>query len=225
MDWTTLTAAKGTAGALADWVSSSQIQNSAATIIQEAESEIYRRLRHWQMISAPTTGTMTAGNDYVALPAQFLEPITFWITGVNQMEIIQKPIQEVLAAWSYDGSGNRIQQQPCIYYFDSAAFRFDSQADQAYPYAVTYYAQPLPLSSSNTTNWVTNTYPRMFRAALMMQACEWIKDAGQDGMTKEYWAQLLQDEIAKAQEESDRSRRGVIAGTVFAGEYNNMARW
>ena len=67
---------------------------------------------------------------------------------------------------SIDGNGNRMQQQPLIYYFDQAAFRFDSPADQAYPYALIYYQQPAMLAAANDTNFLTSYCQLLLRAAV-----------------------------------------------------------
>lgn len=184
--------------------------SDAAAIVQEAESAIYRRLRHWRMLSIPTTGTMTVGNDFITMPIDFLEPFKLFVTGVNQLYMSQKTVDDVYLSWSYDQNGARISQQPLIYSFDGTRIFFDSLADLAYPYVLIYYQQPLALSGSNTTNWLTNTYPRLLRCACMTAACEWLKESGQGTFDRTYWAQQTAAEILNAQSESDRARRGVV---------------
>jgi hypothetical protein len=124
--------------------------------------------------------------------------------------------QEVLANWAYDGNGNRVQQQPQLYWFDQTNINFDSPPDLAYAYVLMYFQQPAPLVVSQT-NFLTETYPRLMRCALMAAACEWMKDSGQGQIDRTYWDTLAQDEIEKAQMESDRARRGTVAGPVLIG--------
>ena len=215
MDFTTLTGTKGTSGSLADWANDSRLTtgaapSDAAAIVQEAESAIYRRLRHWRMLSGPTTGTMTVGNDFITTPSDFLEPFKMFVTGVNQLYMEQKTPDDVYLCWAYDQNGVRVQQQPLIYSFNDVNIFFDSVADFAYPYVLVYYQQPAALSGSNNTNWLTNYYPRLLRCACMTAMNEWLKESGQGTFDRTYWAQQTAAELANAQAESDRARRGVV---------------
>jgi len=197
-------------------VNNATIQASGASIIQEAESWIYRRLRHWKMIPVPATGNIASGNDFLTLPTDFLEPRRLFITGTNFAELRMTTDREVIQNWTYDGSGARVQQQPMIYYFDQAAFRFDSVADQAYPYALVYYQQPAALGASNATNFLTSTYPRLMRCALMAAACEWLKDMGQGQINRTYWDELAMIELQAAQIEGDRAIHAIEFGAIIA---------
>lgn len=168
------------------------------------------------MLTAPIPGTLTINQDNIPIPPDCLEPFQLWLTGNFQQAITQRTPQEVVASWSFDGSGNRVQQQPLMFYFNQANIYFDSPPDQAYAYVLQYYQQPLPLAVTNS-NFLTVTYPRLLRCACMAAACEWTKDSGQGQFDRTYWDQLAQDEIDKAQAESDRARRGVIAGPILIG--------
>ena len=230
MNYAQLTASKGTPGSIATWINSSTIQNDTPEIVLEVEGWIYRRLRHWKMVSDPYDGQMVIGNDFIPLPGpdggplSFLEPVLLWTTGQYQQIMIQKPMQEVIANWQYTGTGMaRVQQQPILYYQAENSLRFDSPADIAYDYNMIYFEQPDSLANTNT-NFLTNTYPRLLRCACMAAAAEWMKDSGQGNYDRVYWDQLAQDEIDKAQTESDRARRGTIAGMILigGGNYSNF---
>lgn len=208
MDFNQLTGQKGVPGSVATWTNNSRIAPDVPEIVTEAESWIYRRLRHWRMIPAPLLGTLTATADFVSLPSDLLEPSLLMLTGTFQQEIIQKTPQDVMRAWMFDGSGARVQQQPTIYYFDQTTLRFDSPADQAYTTALLYFQQPAPLATA-ISNFLTASYPRLLRLACMAAACEWLKDFGQGTVDRTYYDALAQDEIEKAQMESDRARHAV----------------
>lgn len=223
MDYSQLTGAKGTAGSIATWVNDSRIPNDVPEIVLEAESWIYRRLRHWKMLTPPLFGNMVANPpgtvdpvDFILLPSDCLEPSFLVTTGNYQQTIVQKTFQEVISGWSFDGSGNRVPQQPQMYYFDQTAIRFDSPADIAYQYALVYFQQPQALAVTNS-NFLTATYPRLMRCACMAAACEWMKDSGQGNFDRTYWDGLAQDEIEKAQAESDRAKRGISSGFKLIG--------
>lgn len=225
MDYTTLIADKNTAGSLANYINHASVQSAASFIIAEAESAIYRRLRHWRM-KTETTGNMVVGNDYIAPPTDYLEDVYFQILGavgsqVFQQQIKRKPDQEVKKRYQLDGTGARVQQMPMIFYTSgnggTPRLKMDSPADKTYPYELTYYQQPAGLSGGNTTNFLTITYPRMLRCALMAGAAEFMKDSGQGNYDRTYWDQLAQIEIDTANAESDRQGRSVDAGMVVTG--------
>lgn len=181
-------------------------------IVLEAESFIYRRLRAWQMLTS-VVGSLSQGQGSFTFPADYIEDKKLMITGVNKARIVRKPLQEVLDSWSYDGSGNRVQSAPNIFFNDNINIVFDTQCDQTYPYLLYYYQNPIALASAGT-NFLTNTYPRLLRCALMIGACEFMKDAGVGNFDRTYWVNEAEKEIVIAQAESDRSEHTLEAGWV-----------
>ena len=63
MDYTMLVGSRNTPGAIATWVNDSRIHNDVPEIVLEAESWIYRRLRHWKMLTPPLFG----GYDFLSV--------------------------------------------------------------------------------------------------------------------------------------------------------------
>lgn len=202
------------AGSIADWMNSTTLSAIAPTIVNEAESDIYRRLRHWQMLTS-TTGTMTVSQATMPVPGDYLQEKLFYVTGTAFQKLVRKTPQEVISQWSYDGSGNRVVTQPQIYFNDKINFQFDSPSDQPYPFLCYYYQQLAPLSATNTTNFLTQTYPRLTRAACMIQAAEYMKDAGQGNFDRTYWIQVKEQELDKAQQESDMHERSLEIGAIL----------
>lgn len=134
MDYNTLVAPKSTAGSIADWVNNSRIAADAGFIIDEAMSMIYETLRHWRMITPLIAGQLTVGEASVPLPSDIIEPYTFSLVGQQKRDLMLVTQQECINTFTYDGSGNRINQMPKTYYFDQANFQFNSPPDQAYNY-------------------------------------------------------------------------------------------
>jgi hypothetical protein len=195
-------------------MNSTILSSAAPTIINEAQSDIYRRLRHWQMLTS-TTGTMTVSQATMPIPSDYLQEKSFYITGTAFQKMTRKPLQEVIMNYSYDGSGNRIVTQPQIYFNDQANLQFDTPCDQPYPFLFYYYQQLAPLSTTNTTNFLTQTYPRLMRAACMISAAEYMKDAGTGNFDRTYWQQVKEAELDKAQQESDTHERSMEAGMML----------
>jgi hypothetical protein len=169
---------------------------------------------------ASVTGTLTANTqdatqvNTLALPADYLEDKTLYVTGVNYQKMTRKPMEEVIAAYGYSSAGYLVVQQPMWYYSDATNFVFDSPSDQAYPYLLYYYQQPAALATSGT-NFITQYYPRLLRAACMTVACEFMKDMGQGNFDRTYWSQQAATALMDAQTESDRSVRSMEVGMII----------
>lgn len=231
MDYITLTGSTTTFGSIASWINHGAVVNVAPNILEEAQSWIYRRLRHWRMSTSVNTNTMTASQDFIPLPADYLEDIDLIITGTGAQRMIRKPATDVRERYSYDSNGNRVVAPPNVFYNDQSNFKFDTYIDQSYPYDLLYYQQP-PLLGTNTqggtstttsgagviggpTNFLTQFYPRLLRCASMAAACEFMKDMGQGEFDRTYWDQLAQDELDRINEESDRAVHTQEAGMIL----------
>lgn len=218
--YATLTGSVTTPGSLANWINSSQVQAAAPTIITEAESFIYRRLRHWKMLKR-STGTMSANpipvatpTDYIAQPSDYLEDQVFFITGLYASQLIRDTEQEIISNYSYNSSGFLVPTTPQKFYTDQTNIYFDVPPDQAYPYILLYYQQ-LPSLATSGDNFLTSLYPRLIRTACMVGACEFAKDSGQGNFDRTYWEQMAEQELVSAQSESDRQRRSMISGMII----------
>lgn len=74
MTYSSLIASKGSAGAIATWVSYDATKLDVVTIVDEAQPLIYSLLRTREMRTSMQF-SMDVNNSYVALPARFLDPI------------------------------------------------------------------------------------------------------------------------------------------------------
>src|SRR5579885_2159622 len=87
MSYTSLTAPKGTSGAIATWVNYTLLD--VPVIVEEAQALLYASLRTREMI-AEYVFSVPSGNAYVALPQRFLDPIgRIKVLGLN-LEIRHK---------------------------------------------------------------------------------------------------------------------------------------
>lgn len=220
MTYTSLTGSTTTDGSIAQWLNHGSLTAVSDTIVMEAESYIYRRLRHWRMITS-TTGNFTSNpggqptvTDYIPLPGDYLEDVSLLVTGTSYQIMFRKTLQEIMTMYGFDGNGNRVVQQPMYYFSDQMNIKFDSPPDSAYPYLLYYYQQPAALSSTGT-NFLTTTYPRLVRCACMASASEFMKDSGTGNYDRTYWLQQTDSEIMIAQIESDRQQRSLKIGMIL----------
>lgn len=64
-----------------------------------------------------------------------------------------------------------------VYYadYDYEHFLIAPAPDQSYYFELQYYERPLPLSSTNQTNWTTQYAPQLLLYAALMEAMPWLK--------------------------------------------------
>lgn len=210
--WTILTGAQTTAGSIKNLTNVGDCD--PASIIEEAENYIYRKLRVRQML-AETTGvfvvsTTTGIGDAVDLPDDYLAAKTFQITGVNAAALERKTEAYVRGLWSYDGSGARVLSKPRYFYADGASLRFEVCADQAYPWNMLYYQQPAALSASNTSNFLST---RGVRA--LLAACRgFVGEFRKDDVERDYWLKIALAAVDDLNSESDLEEGTANAAAV-----------
>lgn len=216
MDYATLLGQTNVPGSIANWVNHQAAQGAAPVIVEEAQSFIYRRLRHWKM-KKTVTGNLSTSNQFLTLPTDYLEDKLFITPGVYYRRYFRKTEEEVFACFAFDGNGVPVPQQPSIFYSDQTNFNFDTIPDQNYPYTLMYFQQPAPLGGNNLTNFLTLLYPRLVRCACMAGAAEFMKDMGQGNYDRTYWTAEAEKEILVAQIESDRQVRSQETGMMLSG--------
>lgn len=71
----------------------------------------------------------------------------------------------------------------------------------AYPFELLYYERPLPLSTTNQTNWTTENAPQLILYACLLEAMPWLKNDGRiqtfQTMYDRALAQLAGDETSR----------------------------
>lgn len=89
MNWTSLTASKGTVGSIANWVNYSKIETNLPTILDEAQALLYQLLRVREM-QTTLHFKMTVGLSSYALPSRFLDPIGDILSRSQNMAFVHK---------------------------------------------------------------------------------------------------------------------------------------
>lgn len=98
---------------------------------------------------------------------------------------------------------------PSIWSIFDEQVKFNSAFDTATQFKQLYFRSPLPLSSANPSNWLTNRYPKLMRISCMASSADFMKD------NEEYQKHLsaLTALVQSTNSESDLSYRGAEFGT------------
>lgn len=262
MTYSSLIAAKGTAGSLSNFLSYSKVTPEIPAILDESQALLYSLLRCREMLTK-TRFTMTVGASSIALPSGFLDPIgrmysmdydmsfrhkeqafvmenrnytnssgtlgtnpftttngsnnvtvnltghgfnqessfyttgatafngvtitgTFDITSITDANNFVIDITSLGTAPSGSGAGggaavlytvdNLIQGTPLFWAVWDEAVHFDQAFSIQTTCELPYFKSPALLSASNQSNFLTNRYPHLIRAAAQARAAAFMRD-------------------------------------------------
>lgn len=196
-DYTVLIGDKKTDGSVRNWLNNDLVPS--LTILHQAETWLYRRLRIREMLTT-TTGTLAADAETIPLPDRYVAPRSLFFTGILAGEIKHRRIEEVEAAFAYDSDGNRVTGRPVAYAADATVLQLDCPADQDYPWRLRYYQQLASLSSDNPSNVLTGRAFNAFHAAAMGFACRWDKEDGAESWFQQAVAHVEEINVEDDQE-------------------------
>lgn len=205
MTWTSLTGTKTTAGSIKSWVNYDRID--PGEVLYEAEAMIYGMLRVREM-RVSTTLSLSLNDLTKALPARFLDPWACRIPA-KQMDLVQFHEETLVQRRVWDSTAsNYTTGIPCNYAIFDEALNFDVRASEALTVFLGYYESKAPLAADNTTNFLTNRYPTILRAACCAMAADFMDD---DGAYTRYTNRLA-SLVGVAMSENELSRRGSDLG-------------
>lgn len=91
--------------------------------------------------------------------------------------------------------------------------------DQAYPVEITGTFRPVPMSNSNQTTYIGNTYPQLLVAACMIFLAGYQRDYGQqsdDPKLATSWTTVYDDQLKLAMDEEQRRKGAGVGWSPFA---------
>jgi len=149
--------------------------------IRLGEERINRDLRVSDMIAAPVTLTIVADQNWVALPADFLEFKRIRSDAEPRIEYMTPDALEDLPP-SGDASKYSIEGRRLLY---------GQTPDADLPLAVRYYAQ-LPVLDDSTTTWLLTKAPSVYLYAALVEGALFTKNSKAAGE----WGTLYDKAIA-----------------------------
>jgi hypothetical protein len=201
MTYSTLIAAKTTAGSIKSWVNYSKLD--VEQVLDEAQALIVQTLRVREMRALDTSLTMAVGDSYKALPPRFLDPIRLWST--NNIRFSLKSEAALLDMRAYDDEGALVEGDPTCFAIFDEALQFEAKFSEAATLQLLCFKWPERLGASNESNWLTDRYPHLLRQACLAKAYEFMKQEAREQMELQKLVAL----IDKTNAESDLSYRGL----------------
>ena len=214
MNYTELTAA------IKDYAENTGTDFSAAipTFIKQAEQRIYRSV-NLPVNRKNVTGTLTDGNAYLAMPSDFLVPLSLAIrpppaaTPSNQIFLINKDVNFIRSTYP-----NASTEGTPKYYgtFDVDTFIVGPTPNDNYATELHYYYQPASIVSS-TTSWLGTNADTVLLYGALVEAYTYMKgDADMMQLYQQRYQEALQ--LLKSQAEGRMTRDEYRSGTISIGD-------
>jgi hypothetical protein len=167
-------------------------------------------------LNQDSTITITSGGVLNGLTLSGSFPVTS-ITDANHFVIDASAGTDAVASASGNGGGNGIawtasnliSGSPTSWGVWDEQIKFDVAFNRAAVCKLLFYRQPLLLSATNQTNFLTNRYPNLLRVACLAAAAQYMKD--DEEYTKS--VQALTALIGSIAAQDDLSYRGATFGT------------
>lgn len=201
MSWATLTGAQTASGSIRRLVNNPNID--VDEILEDAQAEIYSRLRVREMRSM-TTLTGAQGLRYIVLPTDFLDPIA--LKDRYQCDVILTDPDALMNMWADNTDGSPYETDPSYFAIFDERIYFNVALDAAHPFSLIYFKKPAALSSGNQTNFLTNRYPHLMRAACRKYAYIFLKNSDE----AKYAEAQLEKLLAAVAINDDLSNRGFV---------------
>lgn len=227
MDYVSLTAAKGTPGSIANWANYGLLPTN--DLLTDAQSLIYQTLRVREMRSAPFPLQLIIGTISINLPVDFLDPIA--VFDQYQQPLMHRDPRSLfrmryLPAGGFGdfnfpdfdpldfATGSAwTQSVPSSYAIFGEQLQFNCAANAAMLYWLIYFKSPPVLSATNKTNFLTQRYPHILRAACLAVAADFRKDQADYDRCSTRLMMLITDAMSK----DDLVNRNIEVDADYSG--------
>lgn len=174
-----------------------------------AEADLNTRVRHWRMEKRATAQIDT---QYSAIPADFLEPIRFYLTEnrTSPIELISQ--MEML---DYRANTSNALGRPQYYAITAGEFEVVPTPDATYDAELYYYSAIPALSASNTTNWLLTNFPNAYLYGSLIHAAPYLEEDARLQM----WASLYSEAINAINKESEDTKFGSAGRRIKIKSY------
>ena len=203
---------------IANFLNRSDLTNQIDFFIDATEAELNRRLRVKEMIKRATA---TADGQYLSLPTDWLEAINVQIDGNNFSPLFQQSIESLDV---YRKANNNLTGQPIYYALVDSTIELAPTPDSSYVLQLTYYGSIDALSDTNTSNFISNSYPDAYLYGALKHASIYLMEDDRVALFTSQFEKAL-EEMRMEQEKAEFAKGSLIQrrrtyGNVGKNTYN-----
>ena len=172
---------------IANFLNRSDLTSQLDFFIDATEAEFNRRLRVKDMIKRATA---TADSQYLSLPTDWLEAINVQLDGNNFTPLMQQSIESLDI---YRKSVDNVSSQPIYYALVDNTIELAPTPDTSYTLQLTYYGTIDALSDSNTSNFISNSYPDAYLYGALKHASIYLMEDDRVALFTQQFEKALEE--------------------------------
>ena len=172
---------------IANFLNRSDLTSQLDFFIDATEAEFNRRLRVKDMIKRATA---TADSQYLSLPTDWLEAINVQLDGNNFTPLMQQSIESLDI---YRKSVDNVSNQPVYYALVDNTIELVPTPDTSYTLQLTYYGTIDALSDSNTSNFISNSYPDAYLYGALKHASIYLMEDDRVALFTQQFEKALEE--------------------------------
>ena len=172
---------------IANFLNRSDLTSQLDFFIDATEAEFNRRLRVKDMIKRATA---TADSQYLSLPTDWLEAINVQLDGNNFTPLMQQSIESLDI---YRKSVDNVSSQPVYYALVDNTIELAPTPDTSYTLQLTYYGTIDALSDSNTSNFISNSYPDAYLYGALKHASIYLMEDDRVALFTQQFEKALEE--------------------------------
>jgi len=172
---------------IANFLNRSDLTRQLDFFIDATEAEFNRRLRVKDMIKRATA---TADSQYLSLPTDWLEAINVQLDGNNFTPLMQQSIESLDI---YRKSVDNVSSQPVYYALVDNTIELAPTPDTSYTLQLTYYGTIDALSDSNTSNFISNSYPDAYLYGALKHASIYLMEDDRVALFTQQFEKALEE--------------------------------
>jgi len=183
---------------LADFLNRDDLTTVIPDFITLAESQINRDVRHWKM-EARSSGQQTGGDEYMQIPADWVESIRLHLTGsgTSAVNLISRDAMADKRASAEDVSGT-----PMYYTHADGQFQLYPTPSDDTDFELLYIQKLDVLSGSNADNWLLLEAPDVYLYGSLIHSAPYLVEDERVAI----WAQMYSASVARLNEASESAR-------------------
>jgi hypothetical protein len=184
--------------AISDFLNRDDLTSAVENFIALSESQMNRDIRHWKM-ETRSSGQQSAGDEYAQIPADWIETISFHLTGsgTSPLNLMSRAAMSDKRASKEDATGT-----PTHYTHADSQFQLYPTPSADTDFELLYNAKIPSLSSSNDDNWLLLEAPDVYLYGALLHSAPYL---GEDERIA-VWAQMYSAAVQQLNSTSDKAK-------------------
>ena len=184
---------------IAEFLNRDDLTSIIPTFISLAESEFQRVFRHWKM-EARTSGQQSAGDQYMQIPADWLETIRLHLTGngTSAVTLMSRSAMADIRAKNENAS----TMAPYYYCHADSQFELYPTPSEDTDFELLYYQKIPVLSASNATNWLLDEAPDVYLYGALKHSAPYLAEDARVAV----WEKMYSDAVIATNMAAEKAR-------------------